>query len=146
MAGRGPAPKPATQRRRPNSTTKTLTLVATKPREVTLAPLIDWHLQTQTWWANFWNSPMASEVDPSDVDELTMLARLVDDFWCAESPSARKELAVEIRLQSARFGKTPIDRARLRWEIDRGDEAATRVAHRRSVDRSAAADPRRKGS
>jgi hypothetical protein len=143
MAGHGPAPKPDAERRRRNKVAPIRQLSpANAPIRPQLPTTHEWKPQTVDYWSHFWESPMAGEVEASDVDELLMLARVVDDFWSAESPSARKELLVEIRLQGARFGKTPIDRSRLKWEIDRGEEASTRARARRQVDRSAAADPR----
>ncbi|MBW1600885.1 hypothetical protein JJV70_01960 [Streptomyces sp. JJ66] len=74
---------------------------------------------------------MASEfVDGRvDVHGLYMLAVLVDDFW--REPSA--SLAAEIRLQRQCFGLTPIDRRRLQWEIDRGEDASERTRKRRAA-------------
>jgi len=60
---------------------------------------------------------MATQFLESDVDPLFRLALLVDDFWKADTPSLRKELSVEIRLQEGRFGLTPTDRARMHWEV-----------------------------
>lgn len=89
---------------------------------------------------------MAPEFDDSDRHGLFALAYLVDDFWTAESSSERAKLASEIRLQRQCFGLTPIDRRRLQWEIDRGDEATERTKRRRSKPEpkgdGAPADPR----
>jgi hypothetical protein len=70
---------------------------------------------------------MAPEFERSDVHGLYLLAVLVDEFWLEPS----QQLAAEIRLQRQCFGLTPIDRRRLQWEIDRGDEALERTAQRR---------------
>jgi hypothetical protein len=75
---------------------------------------------------------MAPEYDPSDVHGLFALAMLVDDFWSADSATLRANLAGEIRLQAQRFGLSPIDRRRLQWEIERGEEAQDRGERRRS--------------
>lgn len=90
-----------------------------------------WLKATRTWWDDVWASPMASEfVDGRvDVHGLFMLAVLVDDFW--REPSA--SLAAEIRLQRQCFGLTPIDRRRLQWEIDRGEDASERTRRRRNA-------------
>jgi hypothetical protein len=76
-----------------------------------------WHALTLRWWADVWASPMASEYLAADVHGLFRLAVLVDDYWCAGSPSGRKELAGEIRLQGQAFGLTPLDRRRLEWTV-----------------------------
>lgn len=88
-----------------------------------------WHPQTLEWWRDVWASPMAPEYDESDRHGLFMLAVLVDSFW--RQPS--KDLAAEIRLQRQNFGLTPLDRRRLQWEIERGDEAAAKGAKRRAA-------------
>lgn len=51
---------------------------------------------------------------------------VVDDFHVAESGKERAELMKEIRLQEARFGLSPVDRARLHWEVAKGEEAEKR--------------------
>lgn len=107
-----------------------------------------WHEQTKLWWADVWASPMAPEYHESDRHGLFALAALVDDFWNADTARERAALAAEIRLQRQCFGLTPIDRRRLQWEIDRGDEAEQKTSQRRAARASqakaptAAADPR----
>lgn len=98
----------------------------------------DWHPQTLEWWADIWASPMAPEYDDSDRHGLFALAVLIDDFWVADKPSLRASLSAEIRLQRQCFGLTPIDRRRLQWEIERGDEAEEKTRKRKT----AAAAPR----
>ncbi len=99
-----------------------------------------WLPQTVEWWEATWASPMAPEFDASDRHGLFLLAELIDQFWRKSSAS----LAAEIRLQRQCFGLTPIDRRRLQWEIDRGDEAEERTSARRQARRpkTAEADPR----
>lgn len=100
-----------------------------------------WHKQTRDWWKDIWASPMAPEFDKSDIHGLYLLAVLVDAFWVDPS----KELASEIRLQRQCFGLTPIDRRRLQWEIDRGEEAHEKTKRRRApkAAKKAEEDPRR---
>jgi hypothetical protein len=84
---------------------------------------------------------MAPEYDASDLHGLVLLAVLVDEFWVEPS----KDLAGEIRLQRQCFGLTPIDRRRLQWEIDRGEEAAAETEKRREAAKPVAVegpDPR----
>ncbi|CAA9364290.1 MAG: gp1 [uncultured Gemmatimonadetes bacterium] len=103
---------------------------------------------TVSWWADIWSSPMAPEFDDSDRHGLFMLAVLVDAFWNAETPTAAKDLAAEIRQQGQRFGLSPIDRRRLQWEIERTEEAQDKGARRRAQPPApakpskSAADPR----
>lgn len=144
----GPPPKPASARARRNKVAGARTLTVAAPRKAPPLPQrpivvdgpTDWHDQTVEWWIDTWQSPMSPEFDDSDMHALVMLAVLIDDFWWCPS----KELAAEIRLQRACFGLTPLDRRRLQWEIDRGDEAGERTSKRRkaSGERAAAGRPK----
>lgn len=89
---------------------------------------VEWHSMTEAWWRDIWSSPMAPEFDSSDIHGLYVLAMLVNGFW--REPT--QALAGEIRLQRQCFGLTPIDRRRLQWEIDRGEEAEAKVQQRRN--------------
>lgn len=101
---------------------------------------------TTAWWADLWCSPMAPEYDVSDRHGLFTLAVLVNDFWAAEKPVVRRDLAAEIRQQSQRFGLSPIDRRRLQWEIEPADDVAVKGARRArsgvAASSKSAADPR----
>lgn len=132
--------KPAGTRQRRNRPSTAATLSADPAIAVPALPepgededgeATSWHPMTRAWWADIWQSPMAPEYDESDVHGLFMLAAVVNDFWSTRSAKARREAASEIRLQSQRFGLSPIDRRRLQWEIDRGDDAASRTRKRR---------------
>lgn len=128
----GPSPKhPSTRARRNRSATAAL-LVADPQVEAPELPERPWHPMTRSWWADIWASPMAPEFDDSDQHGLFALAVLVDDFWSAETPRERRELAAEIRQQGQRFGLSPIDRRRLQWEIERADGAQDRGNRRRA--------------
>lgn len=143
----GPAPKPASQRRRRNVTAGAKKLAAVPKAKVPRLPKMTepWHPMTEDWWTDIWSSPMATEWDDSDKHGLYMLARLVDAFWRSESNTLAKDMAGEVRLQSQRFGLSPIDRRRLAWEIDRGEEAEQKTAKRRTVAKKAKRkDPRLK--
>lgn len=141
-----PAPKPAHMRQRRNKTSTAAVLQADPKLKTPALPDRAWHPQTLAWWEDIWASPMAPEFDSSDRHGLFALAYLVDDFWMADSPTERAKLASEIRLQRQCFGLTPIDRRRLQWEIERGDEANERTKKRRSrpapKDAEPPADPR----
>jgi len=128
-----PLPKHPSTRARRNKVAgaRTLTVV----HDVETPPLpqlevdVDWHPMTEAWWDGIWSSPMAPEFDPSDLHGLYLLARLVDAFWYEPSTA----LAAEIRLQRQCFGLSPIDRRRLQWEIDRGEEAERNTTQRRNA-------------
>jgi hypothetical protein len=119
----GPMPKsPATRARRNRSSTARTLAVAATVAAPALPAVRDWHAMTVAWWRDVWSSPMAGEFLQADMHGLSRLALLVDDFWLASSPTARKDLAGEIRLQGQAFGLTPIDRRRLQWTVDRVEE------------------------
>ena len=145
----GPAPKPASQRRRRNKMSTNAQLRVLDPADVDVPALPEldgrvWGELTLAFWADIWASPMSAEWDRSDIHGLYVLAGLVDEFWL--NPST--VLAAEIRLQRQAFGLSPIDRRRLQWEIDRGDEADSRRQRRSIASTSAAGgvrqDPRLK--
>ena len=132
-------PKPAGSRARRNKTSTNAILRAPSEGEITIPELPErdpedgvWHFMTRAWWNDVWSSPMAPEFDDSDIHGLYMLAQLEDDFWKAKSPSLRRDVAAEIRLQAIRFGLSPIDRRRLQWEIEKTEEARDKGRRRRA--------------
>lgn len=129
----GPAPKPASTRARRN---KASTLAVLKADHAIVAPELPgdhWHAMTLAWWRDVWASPMAPEYDDSDRHGLFVLAALVDDFWNASTPTARKDLAGELRQQGARFGLSPIDRRRLQWEVEKVEAAQDQSRRRKTT-------------
>lgn len=137
-------PKQNAARRNKSATRATLSLVhdVQAPELPQLSEGREWHPQTLQWWADVWASPMAPEYDDSDRHGLFALAMLVDDFWVADKPSVRASLSAEIRLQRQCFGLTPIDRRRLQWEIDRGEDADERSQKRKAAARKSAQEAR----
>lgn len=142
----GPTPKPNGTRARRNKSATAATLLTSIEVEAPDLPSRAWHPMTLAWWADLWSSPMAPEFTDSDRHGLFQLAALQDDFWTADTPKDRVEAAKEIRLQSQRYGLSPIDRRRLQWEIERTEDAVTKGAARRgrqpSAQPSAKDDPR----
>ncbi|MFD5916185.1 hypothetical protein ACFVYP_07005 [Kitasatospora sp. NPDC058201] len=131
---------PATRQRRNRASTARL--LAELPEGFVAPELPEarpWHAMTLAWWEDVWASPMAGEFigGGADIHGLFLLAILVDDFW--QSPTT--SLASEIRLQRQCFGLTPIDRRRLQWEIDRGEDASERTRRRRVPPPAADAAP-----
>lgn len=143
-----PIPKPAATRQRRNKVSTARTLAVVHDVVAPVLPDLEggWHEMTAAWWADVWSSPMAPEYDASDLHGLYLLARLVDAAWRAESPTSLTVLMGEMRLQRQCFGLTPIDRRRLQWEIDRGEQAAVKTEQRRTprpVAKEGEEDPRR---
>lgn len=121
----GPAPKPAHLRQRRNRKPGAAVIEAPVAARVPRLPDVagrEWHPLTRAWWRNVWRSPMAGEYLDTDRDGLGRLAMLVDDYYVA--PNVK--LAAEIRQQEARFGLSPVDRSRLQWEVQKGEEAQSR--------------------
>lgn len=122
MAGRGPAPKPTSLRQRTNKKAGAGTIEAPAHPKVPSIPNPDgreWHPLTVKDWKHAWSSPMSSQWLDTDADAIGRLAILWDEFYKRPSADALKE----IRLQSALFGLSPLDRSRLQWEVTRGEEA-----------------------
>jgi hypothetical protein len=94
-----------------------------------------WLPQTREWWAAVWAAPTAQAYEKADVHGLLQLAVLVDLFWSAPEPKA--SLAAEIRLQSALYGLSPLDRRR--FDVA-GAKAAT--AQRKAPRAGHKTDPR----
>lgn len=133
-----PLPKDPSVRRRRNKTPGARVLTfPTKTSAPPLPDVVEWHPRVLAWWSKVWASPMAAEWLDADVERLYMLAVVVDRFWRSGDPA----LLSEIRLTGALFGLSPIDRRRLSWEIDRGEEADERAAKRRSAAKPATARP-----
>lgn len=133
----GPAPKHPSARQRRNKTPGARTLTPVDPKTITVPDLPDidgreWHKRTVEKWKAVHLSPMFAEYDESDVEGLVMLAVLWDEFWKAEKTSDLKNIAAEIRQNEVRFGLSPIDRRRLAWEIDRGEQAQQQTQRRRN--------------
>lgn len=148
MKGRTPKHPGTVQRRNVTSTKATLPAEAdTANAEVPDLPPIsateNWHPQVLEWWSSIWRSPMAGEWLDSDKKDLPILARLHQDFWTATTAGGRQAAASEIRQQGVRFGLSPIDRRRLQWEIEKGEQASQRTESRRkSKAPVAGSDPR----
>lgn len=98
-----------------------------------------WHPLTVAAWRRMWESEMASQWLPTDVDGLGMLAVLYDDFY--QHPHV--DYVKEIRLQRQAFGLSPLDRSRLQWEVSKAEEAESKQQRRAVAPaRRGSADPR----
>jgi len=85
---------------------------------------------------------MAPEFDmAADFRAMVMLAEMWDDFYriaddleltLEKKARLRTNLAGQIMKNEQRFGLTPLDRRRLQWEIDRGEEADAKTRERRN--------------
>jgi hypothetical protein len=89
---------------------------------------------------------MAGEfLGPDMKGGLYTLAELYQQRWTTKNAKELVSIAAEIRLQEARFGLSPIDRRRLQWEVDKGEQAVERTTRRRKTakaKRTAKKDPR----
>lgn len=143
---KGRMPKPAHMRQ--NKTKKagatTLSAPDTEQEEKVKVPSLQnpdkrkFHRLTKAWWNRVWESPMAGEYLPTDIDGLARLALLVDNYY--KKPD--KELLAEIRLQESRFGLSPVDRSRLQWEIVKGEEAERKRKPSQRQQKPSTIDPR----
>lgn len=142
MAGRGPAPKDPAKRRRRNADPVPATVVAAdgQVRGPELPGDVDWPERTRRWWKTWRTSPQAKTLTETDWDFLLDTALLHSRLWRGDA-----KVSAELRLRVAKFGATPEDRARLRMQIDDGDDAkpaekggqaSSRYGHLRDVSAS----------
>lgn len=122
MPGRGPAPKPADQRRRRNADTVSGATVVDDGEIV--GPTLEeqtgretWSAETLGWWATWRSSAQSKLFLGTDWQRLGMLAYLVEAFY--KRPS--KATFEEIRLNEERLGATVVDRQRARITVERPD-------------------------
>ena len=162
-------PKPAAERRRTNRKAGARVLSVVAPGDLEHVPEPhrelppgSWTRATVRWWADVVASPMATEWTEVDWHGLRRLAVLVDtvEKGFAVLTQADEDLAVkervacaevaikalsELRMQGALYGLTPVDRARLHWELDKGSKAEAARAQRARPQAAPAPrpDPRR---
>lgn len=143
----GPAPKPAhlRQRRNKKSTKARLTTpdnpdIPEIPYSLTDLPIEDkaWSPETLAWWNAIWSSPMASEYTEVERYGIGRLAILVEMYRRAPKAS----LLAEIRIQGACYGLTPLDRARLQWEVVKTEEAELKRRKAKATEKPKDTKPR----
>lgn len=147
---RGPDPKdPSVVQRRNKPATRAKLKAPVKPKAPPLPRLArgqTWHVQVRDWWKRAWSSPMVGEWTESDVDNLYMAARLMQQFWAGSliTPGELKALAGEIRQIQSQCGLTPMSRRALQWEIEKPDDAGSSKTGKKTPAKKApaSADPR----
>lgn len=77
-----------------------------------------WHPATLRWWSRWCESPLAEGLPEVDWSELEACAVLHHQFMLKRSFT----LAGELRLRMQSFGATPLDRARLRYQVASADQ------------------------
>lgn len=119
MAGRGPAPKPAEERRRRNKPDVPTVVVAAdgQAHGPELPEAVDWPDATRDWWDTWRLSAQASTFTDTDWSFLLDTAMLHMAFWDGDT-----SVASELRLRAAKFGATPEDRARLKMAIGKPEK------------------------
>lgn len=143
IAGNGPAPKPASQRARRNKDplpSKSIVITPTSKPELPQFSIsvandgmistqeFTWPEQTVTWWRMLDFHPLVGEFTDLDWSYLLDTARLHAAFWMGKI-----DLASELRLREAKYGFTPDDRLKLRWQV--ATTASAEVDAREKVER-----------
>jgi DNA-directed RNA polymerase sigma subunit (sigma70/sigma32) len=127
-----PTPKPPGQRRRRNIGQSQWKELPPEGRKGAAPPLPEdeeWLDSTFGWWKRIWASPMATIWVDADIEPLTRLARLKDDFDRGD----RNGLTAIQNLED-RFGLSPKSRRQLQWEIKQGEaQQARRPSGRRHL-------------
>ena len=139
MAGRGPAPKPASKRARRNQDNIPLKVVELC-NVVDMQPALpefkvmeerdgeihecdfQWHERTRQWWDMWGESPLSEDFTAADWEFLLDTAVLHTQFWRGDV-----KVAAELRLRVAKFGQTIEDRQRLRITFSNADESEARA-------------------
>ena len=138
MAGMGPPPKPASQRRRTNATIATTQLPAEgRQGEPPAWPLAASAAYDEQTWRDLWSSPQAVAWERLGIGCIRMVARYV--VLLAEAEVGEPKAAMEVRQLEDRLGLSPMAMRRLLWEIVADDTAAARP---RPAPRSTAATRR----
>ncbi|MFF1684520.1 MULTISPECIES: hypothetical protein [unclassified Streptomyces] len=124
MAGRGPAPKDPTKRRRRNAGEPETVITPDDELRGPELPAgvlgeedggdVEWHSMTQLWWNSWRTSAQAQTFTDTDWLFLIDTALMHHTMWA----KGRWEFASEVRLRAAKFGATPEDRARLKLKVD----------------------------
>lgn len=127
MAGRGPAPKPASARVRRNSGPELVVVPFEPVAQPALPDTIPWPDETLAWWELWKQSPLVAEFGPLEWSYLMDTALAHAQLW---GNGDLTQLA-ELRIRVANFGITPADRARLRIQYATGEEIEDRVKNRR---------------
>jgi len=78
----------------------------------------EWNPRTKAWWLNWRKSAQSQTMTDSDWDFLLDTALMHHAMW----EKGQWTLAAEVRLRVAKFGATPEDRMRLKFQIDDPDE------------------------
>ncbi len=117
MAGMGPPPKPADQRRRKNRSAPNLTQLPSEGRQgdVPAWPLPDPREAELEVWAELWVSPQATMWER--LGWTRAVARYTRTLVDAEVTGAPITLLGEVRQMEDRLGLTPMSMLRLRWEV-----------------------------
>ncbi len=136
MAGRGPAPKDPSKRRRRNAAEPETTITPDDELRGPELPAgvlgeedgepVQWHPMTQLWWDSWRGSAQAQTFVQTDWLFLIDTALMHHTMWA----KGRWEFASEVRLRAAKFGATPEDRARLKLKVDDPTNAPQKPAQR----------------
>ena len=141
MAGHGPPPKQAEQRRgRAAPSRGEWVEIPTTARRTDAPPALParnddraWRPETIAWWERLWANPVATMWDADD-DELARLAYSHQKFWSGDTTSAE---TTEMRQIEDRHGLNPKGLRDLRWRLVDGegipDETARAAAPKRSA-------------
>lgn len=126
MAGRGPAPKPADQRRhRIKDPIPQQNLVddgqKLGPELHVLTGRQDWIPAVKKWYETWRTSPQAKSFIDTDWQRLGLVAYLFEQYIV--EPKAG--ILAEIRLNEERLGATVVDRQRARMNVEKTDKSAT---------------------
>lgn len=127
MAGRGPAPKPASQRRNRSKPQRGDWIDLPDLEEPLLPPLPlgEWSERTQSAWEAWRSDPATSQYGPAEISNAIDLAYVFEQWVQGDA-----RLAAEIRLRQDGLGLTPKGKRDLRWRTP--EEAVAEVEQARA--------------
>lgn len=131
MAGRGPAPKDPSQRRRRNAS-EPLTVVQPDGQRYgnPLPDSHEWPAATLAWWETWRTCALAAKLTDTDWSFLLDTAVLHAEYWLGN-----RSVAAELRLRVAKFGATPEDRARMKISVGEPVGQPARLQAKGAADR-----------
>jgi hypothetical protein len=113
MAGRGPAPKTARQRRGEPARGEWIDLPALEAPVLPELPAGEWSERTKDAWEAWRSDPVTGQYGPAEIDAALVLLDLYEEFVTNHST----KLAGEIRQWQDRLGLNPKGKRDLRWRV-----------------------------
>lgn len=142
----GPAPKPKEQRVKNAQTPQWEWTILPHEGRTEPYPALKgegWTQHTLDWWDTVWRSPQGSQFTDDDIEPLTQIASLIQDFWETDDPKHMISISNQLNTRMDKYGFSPKGRRDLRWIITPEDaqRASLSEATVSNIRRLRAVDP-----